>query len=93
MGEKMEKKVIVFCVAVGIILVGVVCGIKIFETLSGPNTAIASVATDGNNKVSSSNTAATTSPRRMQTKEFETYQSVEPIPDLVTLMLATPDKK
>lgn len=93
MGEKMEKKVIVFCVAVGIILVGVVCGIKIFETLSGPNAAIASVAKSGNNQASSLSDAATTRPKRMQTKEFETYQSVEPIPDLVTLMLATPDKK
>jgi len=89
----MEKKVIVFCIATGIILVGVVGGIKIFETLSSPNATIASVATSGNNRVSSQNATATTSPRRMQTKEFETYQSVEPIPDLVTLMLATPDKK
>ena len=84
----MEKKIIIFCILTCIVMVGLVCGLKIYSTMSGPNSAIASIPM--NNKISPPNITATSQPQ--QKKEFETH-NVEPIPDLVTLMLATPEKK
>lgn len=85
----MEKKIIVFCVASCIILVGVICGIKVYSVMAEPNSVIASVA--GKNKqVSAPGITATSQPLK---KEVQSLHNVEPIPDLVTLMLATPEKK
>jgi hypothetical protein len=90
----MEKKIIIFCMVSCIMLIGVVGGIKVHGILSGPNSALALATVSTNNQqVVTPNITATSQPQKQQKKEFESVHNVEPIPDLVTLMLATPEKE
>jgi hypothetical protein len=87
----MEKKIIIFCIVSCILLVGAVGGLKVHSVLSGPNSAMATISTNSQ-RIVTPNITATSQPQKQQKKEFESVHSVEPVPDLVTLMLATPEK-